>query len=157
MVSKTIFDFFPSWVALNSYKYWQKGALIESRWKMSTLLASGLSVCNVLCSHGTLAVSTMWNYCQCSFIWMVYRILNEDLNVKRTFKDLRIQSTLSCYVERYRIRFYGCFLMLQKPLLVHFCAMVQVLLSVFSISFIKSLGDCTHSATLTNYQFSIHP
>ena len=47
--------------------------------------------------------------------------------------------------------------MLRKPLLVNFCAMVQVLLSVFSISFIKSLGDCTylqHQET-TSFPFTL--
>ena len=47
--------------------------------------------------------------------------------------------------------------MSRKPLLVHFCAMVQVLLSVFLISFIKSLGDCTrpqHQET-TSFPFTL--
>ena len=46
MVSKTSFDFFPSRVALSSYKYRQKGALIESGCKNEH--TAGLSVLSVV-------------------------------------------------------------------------------------------------------------
>ena len=87
---------------------------------------------------------------------MKTQTLKELLNLKTLRLKGLEESTLSCYVDRYGKTFSGCFLMLEKPLLVHFCVMEWVLLCVFSVTFIKSLGECTHPQQQETTGFLLH-